>query len=226
LEQIATLNNRGDKPPPPSQRLSGAFQVPRVPVGSRNGLGSPKRAVAPHLPHITTNGTFQYPSNSDPPPSPDQPLIISTPKGVSGAFDPPDRQTSGRRVETPLLAPVPRHPQPTRGEGPVRPTAERLETIYSTVSSNGPAGPAQDGGQPSWFSGPSSSPHTRQQSVKRNRSRAGRSAAKNMRDAKMRGWSGGNRKKKRQMDGDVASTANWTEVSVASQSKGRRCILM
>ncbi|UKZ77472.1 hypothetical protein TrVFT333_005193 [Trichoderma virens FT-333] len=102
----------------------------------------------------------------------DQPLIISTPGGVGGAFDPPGRRTS-RRGDLPIVAPVPRRPRATGGSA-APPTVERLETI-----STGRPEPIQ----PNNLVLP-----TRP-------SRAERSAAKNMRDAKKRGWTAKKKKK-------------------------------
>jgi hypothetical protein len=274
-DQLASLSSRGEQSSP--RRLSGGFHVPRVPVGSRSGtMESPRRAYQqPYQPQPQP----QQPGMSAPrlnlpgpsraathPPAEDQPLIISTPKGVSGAFDPPDRRISGRRSETPLLAPIPRHPRSTPGSGPLRPTVERLETIYSVASHgaaadtgnyNGNAGGSSTSHSilPSWLTAPSSSSGGRHSSsLNRKQSRAERSAAKNIADAKRRGWSGGNgsasgsgsgtglvRKKtkkrsakKKARDYEVASSAAWTDVSGASGAEGqghggqkdKKCVIM
>jgi len=149
-------------------------------------------------------------------PREDIPLIISTPKGVTGAFDPPDRRISGRRAETPILAPVPRHPRPT-AQAVLRPTAERLENIYNPMPSTSqnpnflmaPPPPASGSG----------SSGARVPSLNRKQSRAERSAAKNIADAKRRGWAGRSRskskrkKKQKERDFDAASSAAWTDVT-------------
>ncbi|RFU76104.1 hypothetical protein TARUN_6133 [Trichoderma arundinaceum] len=120
----------------------------------------------------------------------DQPLIISTPRGVGGAFDPPGRRTS-RRGDTPIIAPVPRRPRATGGSA-APPTVERLETI-----STGAAQPTQPNNLvlPTWMRQPPTSPGRQPSTVNRRPSRAERSAAKNMRDAKKRGWTAKKKKK-------------------------------
>ncbi|KAL7792934.1 hypothetical protein V8C37DRAFT_379567 [Trichoderma ceciliae] len=120
----------------------------------------------------------------------DQPLIISTPRGVGGAFDPPGRRTS-RRGDTPIVAPIPRRPRATGGSA-APPTVERLETI----STGGPQ-PTQPSALvlPTWMKGPPASPGRQPSTVARRPSRAERSAAKNIRDAKKRGWTAKKKKK-------------------------------
>jgi len=152
----------------------------------------------------------------------DIPLIISTPKGVTGAFDPPDRRISGRRAETPILAPVPRHPRPT-AQAVLRPTAERLENIYSVAPI------ASQSQNPNFLMAPappasgSVSSAGRVPSLNRKQSRAERSAAKNIADAKRRGWGGRSRSKskrkkskQKERDFDAASSAAWTDVTTFS----------
>ncbi|RSM15651.1 hypothetical protein CEP52_000690 [Fusarium oligoseptatum] len=162
----------------------------------------------------------------------DQPLIISTPRGVTGAFDPPSRQISGRRSETPLLAPVPRHPRPGNGSGQ-RPTVERLETIYSIASSQGgnhvPTTLPAHQAAPAWLNAPPVPVTRTSPTVNRRPSRAERSAAKNIKDAKKRGWTGKGKKKKKKA-ADAASSAGWTDISTGSvdkdKEKEKKCVVM
>ncbi|CAM1506624.1 Fc.00g062650.m01.CDS01 [Cosmosporella sp. VM-42] len=218
--QLASLNKRVSQGNP--RRLSGGFQVQRRPVGSSDGQGSSSR----HQLNPYSEPEF------------DQPLIISTPKGVSGAFDSPSRQISGRRNETPLLAPIPRHPRPTHNST-TRPTVERLETIYSVASSHGgnqaPTMPLpvqqQSGMLPAWLHAPPVPTTRTSPGVNRRPSRAERSAAKNIQDAKKRGWNAKNKKKKKKKHADAASSAGWTDVSVNSTNnnkseKDKKCIVM
>ncbi|KAM0253597.1 hypothetical protein ACHAQJ_007226 [Trichoderma viride] len=123
----------------------------------------------------------------------DQPLIISTPRGVGGAFDPPGRRIS-RRGDIPIVAPVPRRPRATGGSA-APPTVERLETI-----STGAAQPTQTSTLvlPTWMKGPPASPGRQPSIMNRRPSRAERSAAKNMRDAKKRGWAAKKKKKEKE----------------------------
>ncbi|KAK7408654.1 hypothetical protein QQX98_009169 [Neonectria punicea] len=222
--QLASLNKRISQGTP--RRLSGGFQVQQVqrrPVGSSHsdmssshGHTDPAHQQAPRRPPVEF----------------DQPLIISTPRGVSGAFDSPSRQISGRRNETPLLAPIPRHPRPTPGSTN-RPTVERLETIYSVTSSHGgettlPPVPIP-GAVPAWLNAPPVPVTRTSPGVSRKPSRAERSAAKNIQDAKKRGWKAKTKKRSKKAT-DAASSAGWTDISTGSahaeKEKDRKCVVM
>ncbi|KAJ2905123.1 hypothetical protein MKZ38_006369 [Zalerion maritima] len=236
-EQMASLfhHEHGS----PQQRYSTTF-MQRVPVGSRSGSAGnefsgspPSQPQSPPMPH-----NFSHPRRPMYP-EPDQPLIVSTPAGVQGAFDPPDRRISARRTEMPILAPVPRHPRPTR-TGPVRPTVERLEGMYNPQ----PQMPQPGGGQrflnaiggsflnaPPQLTPTSTSSAQRHASVKRRKSRASRSAQKNLQDAKKKGWNGGQKpKKRRAKDSDAVSSAAWTDVSRSTTGHGdekdKKCVVM
>ncbi|KAF4943999.1 hypothetical protein FGADI_13001 [Fusarium gaditjirri] len=221
--QLASLSKRVSQGNP--RRLSRGFQVPRRPVGSFDGSSY----VSSSLPDSLLAG----PSNLSRP-EPDQPLIISTPKGVSGAFDSPSRQVSGRRNETPLLAPIPRHPRPLPGSNQ-RPTVERLETIYSIASSHGGNPPTTltlpNPQVPAWLHAPPVPVTRTSPTVNRRPSRAERSAAKNIKDAKKRGWSAKPKKKKKKAT-DAASSAGWTDISTGSgerekeKEKDKKCTVM
>ncbi|KAH8675671.1 hypothetical protein BX600DRAFT_453268 [Xylariales sp. PMI_506] len=216
--QLMSVHRHQDSDPP--RRASGSFQLPRVPVG-RNANRDRARS-------IPMRGQQQHA-----PPAPDEPLIISTPKGVSGSFDPPSHGRSHSSASEPIIhAPVPRHPRPTPGSGPLRPTAERLETIYSTNNGQARHGqpltvPPPPPAPPSQLTSASLRHHT---SLSRRQSRARRSAAKNVQDAKKLGWTG-RRKKKQKKEFDAASNA-WTDVTWAStafrdgQSKEKKCVIM
>ncbi|KAH6660016.1 hypothetical protein BKA67DRAFT_634108 [Truncatella angustata] len=223
-DQLASLHRRRESAAP--RPISCSFQVPRVPVG-----GQP-----PSFRNSQALGAQRAPE-------PEQPLIISTPKGVSGAFDAPDRQASQRHPGEPMIhSPVPRHPGPHLGAGGNdRPTVERLETIYSIASSGGrgmnePV--VLQNAQGQTITIPPAPPsaqltlsslrhHT---SLTRRQSRARRSAAKNVQDAKNRGWTG-RRKKNKKKDSDAMSSA-WTDITWASKApkdgnvKEKRCIIM
>lgn len=220
-----------------SRRLSTGFHLPRVPT-SRNSERArpmsvhqpPRHRAAQAVPDLQHQPLPQYPysrSLSDPPSmthaidhalvSPDQPLIISTPTGVSGAYDGPARQPSERRAEPTILAPVPRHPRPSRNPGAPRPTAEQLEGQLnpSFLATSGAPGPGLN---------------SRLSSVNRRSSRAERSAAKNISDAKKKGWRPGRSKskkdkarkgKKREPDFDVMSQSAWTDATWSTAGRGR-----
>ncbi|OIW34845.1 hypothetical protein CONLIGDRAFT_567397 [Coniochaeta ligniaria NRRL 30616] len=199
-DQLASLNNRSSQGP---RRLSGGFQP--QPTYQQPTFHQPQ------------------PRRGPPPPAEDQPLIISTPKGVTGAFDPPTRQTSSsRRPDPQILAPIPRHPRPQAQAAVLRPTVERLETIYSVASHTSGAA-----GGPSNYLVPPAAGSVRVPSVTRKQSRAERSAAKNIADAKKRGWNGqrkgskkGRGKKRKDREVDAASSAAWTDVSGTSMASG------
>ena len=239
-DQLARLNRRAEAP----RQLSGGFQVQRVPVGSR-ASGEYRRTSFQrpssqqqwyaqqqadyHEPRSQSQPQDQYGQThlrshgiSPGTPQEDVPLIISTPKGVSGAFDPPDRRTSGRRAETPILAPVPRHPRPSTQAAVLRPGVERLETIYSVASAHvtQAAGLLAPPIAPGSGSGSS---NMRVASLNRKQSRAERSAAKNIADAKRRGWRARSRSKSKRKKAktkerelDAASSAAWTDITALS----------
>jgi hypothetical protein len=230
LDQLARLSNRRDSRPirPPS----GSFQVPRVPVG-RYSQERGRPAPARNSQVIETQRMAL---------EPDQPLIISTPRGVSGAFDDPDRQASHRNSGAPVIhAPVPRHPGSQSSVGNDRPTVERLETIYSiasvgarSVNENTITVQNEQGPTLAIPPAPSSAQLTTSSlrhhtSLTRRQSRARRSAAKNLQDAKSRGWTG--RRKKKKGDGDAMSSA-WTDITWASSvprvgiGKEKKCLIM
>ncbi|EFQ26289.1 F-box domain-containing protein [Colletotrichum graminicola] len=209
----------------PYRPWSGNFSsVQRVPVGSRRP-GS-RRATVPQ-PAMQPGSQAEVPDGLS---LEDQPLIISTPSGVTGAYDAPTRQQSNRRSEMPLLAPIPRHPRPTQPG----PHVERLETIYSDNTD------AEASGSrsliPAWLQAPPTPSAGRQShsSVNRRPSRAERSAAKNIKDAKRRGWNGTKKKSKsKKVDHEVASSAGWTDVSAAGgngihgkSEKDKKCVVM
>ncbi len=221
-EQLASLNRHDEQQPGNLQRLSGGFQVARVPVGSRDSrrLSGNQPPHSPSRHPLQQNPPLQHPrpqrayESRPPPPVEDRPLIISTPTGVSGAFDPPGMAGFVGREATPILAPVPRHPRANETSAVLRPTVERLETIYS-VASDQQALPTT----PGYLTAPPLS--TRQSSLNRKQSRAERSAARNIADAKRRGWRR-NKSRRRQMiqkgrDYDTASSAAWTDVTASSR---------
>ncbi|KAI0486106.1 hypothetical protein F4859DRAFT_355856 [Xylaria cf. heliscus] len=185
---------------------------------------------------IAANGRGDYEDGSRrfsglpqrrPPSPPEQPLIISTPTGVAGAFDVPQPNIIANPPRGPVLhAPVPRHPRPIPGNPSNRPTAERLENI----TGNGPrvelrVNPETLGIPPT----PSSQFFFRRTSVNRRPSRARRGALKNLQDARERGWTG--RKKKKAKEDAIATTAGWTDVpkppnGPPDHTKEKKCAVM
>lgn len=219
-----------------SRRLSTGFHLPRVPT--RNSERARPMSVhqpsshrvargAPDLQHQPLPQYSYSRSLSDPTSmthaidhalvSPDQPLIISTPTGVSGAYDGPARQPSERRTEPTIFAPVPRHPRPSRNPGAPRPTAEQLEGQLNPSFLATSAAPAPG-------------LNSRLSSVNRRSSRAERSAAKNISDAKKKGWRPGRSKSKKEKarkgkknhpDFDVMSQSAWTDATWSTAGRGR-----
>jgi len=233
--QLASLQQRHGEAQPNPQRSSGVFQVPRVPVGSRDSRRFSSSKPLPVLPQqpLEPEPPLHHPRPQRgpeipraPPPVEDQPLIISTPKGVSGAFDPPGSNVSTHRTETPILAPIPRHPRVNETSAVLGRPTERLETIYSVGPTAGPSAPGGYG----FLSAPApdASQSTRPSSLNRKQSRAERSAARNMADAKRKGWRGrqksngkkqqrlARKNKKKDADFDAASSAAWTDVTASS----------
>ncbi|KAJ4421994.1 hypothetical protein N0V82_003390 [Gnomoniopsis sp. IMI 355080] len=142
----------------------------------------------------------------------DQPLIISTPNGVQGTYDASTGQPQDPHAQAPIIAPVPRHPRAGQHPGLTRPAgpAQRLEDIYhGHLSPNQLMSPAVD---PIDFS-------SRISSLNRRASRAERSAAKNIADAKKKGWRPGRSKsqkgkktKPRLPEFDMMSQSAWMDV--------------
>ncbi|KAK3988074.1 hypothetical protein QBC44DRAFT_244508 [Cladorrhinum sp. PSN332] len=242
VDHIASLSNRMEAARP----LSGDFELPprlpisdyaytesrpsnediqpwrrtsyQRPVSQQQHYSFPFQSGSPHQ-RTQSRATIHEPQPRRPevmttpiPPQEEMPLIISTPKGVSGAFDPPERRISGRRADTPILAPVPRHPRPITQSAILRPPVahqqqpdHRLDMIYSISGGlNVPPAPGSSVG--------------RVPSLNRKPSRAERSAAKNIADAKKRGWTGRSKSKrgkgKKKKDVDAISNSAWTDVTV------------
>ncbi|KAL2161479.1 hypothetical protein VTH06DRAFT_8041 [Thermothelomyces fergusii] len=176
-----------------------------------------------------------------PSPVEDMPLIISTPRGISGAFDPPQRRPSQSRAETPILAPIPRHPRPQTQASILRPQDQQRQQPAPSRAAHARTlygGPLPPPGLdllpplppvppvPSSAAGSTASTgrlSRRLPSLRRRRSRAERSAAKNMADAKRRGWGkkrrvGGGGGTREVVDCDAASTAAWTDITTDAYS--------
>ncbi|KAK4152420.1 hypothetical protein C8A00DRAFT_16259 [Chaetomidium leptoderma] len=269
-EQMPGYSNRTSA----SRPLSGSFPLPGIPtdyhmggehnwrrtsyqrpVSQQQHYSFPRQRTESPMAHYHARATTIHepqprrPYDMSPAlPGEDIPLIISTPKGVSGAFDAPERHPSEYRAETPILSPVPRHPRPQTQASILRPAQERLDTIYSS-STSAPAAALSFAPPPppplllppgssllSVPPAPGSTSSTngglsarRVPSLSRKASRAERSAAKNVADAKRRGWSGrstrgksgrrkGGKKKSEEREFDVVSSAAWTDITVTGYS--------
>ncbi|CAJ2501587.1 Uu.00g044400.m01.CDS01 [Anthostomella pinea] len=219
-EQLASLHRREGSFGAP-RPASGSFQFARVPVGSRSNQTRVSRRYS-GIPEVR------------PPSPPDQPLIISTPTGVAGAFDNPGQSHIVSHHVGPVIhAPVPRHIRPVSSIHVLRPTMDCLET----TSSIGPEGASSNhpillNVPPAPPSGPLTSSSLRHHtSLSRRPSRARKGALKNIHDARTRGWTGRKKNKKKGNGNDGASAADWTEVNMGAkapkpQTKERKCIVM
>ncbi|KAI1341478.1 hypothetical protein F5Y15DRAFT_357514 [Xylariaceae sp. FL0016] len=211
--QLARLHSRQGSLGAP-RPASGSFQFPRVPVGSRSNDSRQSRR-------------YSGMPERRPPSPPEQPLIVSTPTGVAGAFDIPAQSQGHRTAMGPVIhAPVPRHPRPTSTAHVLRPTVERLETISSVDYAGDTGLLAVPPPPPSQLSPQSLRHHT---SITRRQSRARRGALKNIADARERGWTGRRRKKDQTAEG--TSAAGWTDITQPSnatkgQTKDRKCVVM
>ena len=224
-DQGSRLGSRQEIAPPP--RGSGLFKAPRVRTSGGFAPHQEERASFRHSVAVPGLGS------ASPSEEPDVPLIISTPKGVSGAFDVPEQQqSSGSYYQRDLAAhsagpvlhaPVPRHPRPATTSAILRP--EDGEMLASTPSQPLTAAALRH--------------HT---SLSRRQSRARRSAAKNILDAKTRGWTGRKKKQQQQQQqgqlglqqldggGGAEGEAGWTDVSLpagpGTSSGKKKCVVM
>lgn len=222
-DQLARLNSRKGRPAgltDPRRVSAGSTQRPASGTHSRNASGSSIQSM-----------NMQ---NTPPRLTPEQAFRGTSPRTSTGAYGTsPQHFNQGYPQQSISYAPV----GPTRrisngashnrnGSPSLRPPMQRLETIHSQTSSMG-------GGEPS--------PYFAQKAmmVSRQPSRAERSAAKNIKDAKKRGWrTSKNDKKKEKFNGDGASSAGWTDVSRDSvmaryserererKEKGGKCVVM
>lgn len=215
-----------------SRRISTGFHLPRMRASSRSDQRGRPLSIQQQPPRAETAQAFYSPQPQQPfiesrpigshiaygthmmnhlQSTPEQPLIISTPTGIQGAYDNPSGRLSEQRAGTPIVAPVPRHPRANQTSGTMRP-AERLENIYHNhLGPNHLAVPPEPSGSSSRLS-----------SLNRRPSRAERSAARNIAEAKKKGWRPGRSKSKRATksnqrnpppDFDVMSQSAWTDVT-------------
>jgi hypothetical protein len=196
-DQISRLNSRKGRPvqilSDPSRRISGSFPQSRPPPGSGH----------------SSYGSLGSIQNTPPRMIPEPPFHSTPPRGAVGAHGSSPRnsyglnqpqhpqQASSRRVS---LSPQSRTPtRQTSSSSPnIRTPLQRLDTIHS-MNSNGEPSP--------WMG-------AKAMTLGRQPSRAERSAAKNIKDAKKRGWRASMKKEaKKEKWGDGASSAGWTDVS-------------
>jgi hypothetical protein len=218
--QIERLNKRISRGNP--RRLSGGIPTLWSVAGSRQSGNAQPLLQRKPVPSAEPN--FEPASILNP--GEEQPLIISTPKGVSGAFDGPG---SEQRSETPILAPIPRRPRPNIAFNPQSTPDQQLATIFNPSTEEIPdlLQPQQQKprGFPSWLASPPSSSSRSSLGLNRRPSRAERSAAKNIQDARRRGWKPKNKKEKNQ---NGAEEPGWTNVQAGAgpQKESKKCIVM
>lgn len=178
-----------------------------------------RTAAGGHRDHDYGSRRYSVLPQQRPPSPPEQPLIISTPIGVAGAFDIPQPGTASQLHGPVLHAPVPRHPRPTPGHPLNGPTAERLETLTVNPETIGtPLSSSQ------FFMRHHTSVHRRQ-------SRARRGALKNLQDARERGWTGRKGKKKKAKETEAPTGTGWKDVHFPpdrppTHTKEKRCMIM
>lgn len=222
-DQINRLNKRISMGAP--RRLSGGLLNQWAVPGSRSSLMEPPptkfhsyEQPAPDIPLVN--------------PDEDQPLIISTPKGVSGAFDSPG--------ETQILAPVPRRPRQNIPFSPAEP-AQPVQSMFPSLPHNGVQGPHHHQQQqqqqphmarhfPAWLSAPHPGSSRSPVRVSRKPSRAERGAAKNILDARKRGWRPKSKKSKEPAPQNIGlglEDSGWTDVpSQPAQKDSKKCVVM
>lgn len=202
---LERLNSRAQRPNSqqlvnPPRTAPGSFQQPPVihPVHQNTYPESPNQVNA-GLPQF---GQTTYTDFGPPPRAATGAYNAQT--AMSPIYPPPSHEQGNQSGY-----PSPYGDQQPFSPGGLRPHMTRLETIYS-ISSNGD-GPAHT---PTW---PIAA------GVSRRASRAERSAAINMQQAKQKGWRRTmKRKGKKKKDFDVASSAGWTDVTTASYASEPR----
>jgi hypothetical protein len=224
-DQMARLNSRQGRPPVqvlsgPSRRHSAGFIQARPLPGSESSSWDSRFSLQ-NLP------TRMMP----------EPAFRSTPpRGATGAHGSSPFNSNGNGYHLqyaqqirPNVSPSRRvslGPQPDNRQTPfpgLRPSFQRLDTIHSVNST----------GEPSLGS--------KQTTLGRQLSRAERSAAKNIKDAKKRGWRASMKRdsgQKKEKWSDGASSAGWTDVSTQSAMRstsqfgerdgksGGKCVIM
>lgn len=208
--QLARLNSRSGRPPShvlndPSRRGSGAFVQPNI--GSPIHQNSPISRVPVPNTHARA-GSQPYRQVWAPPTIPTIPASPDSP-AHSPAHSPAGFSPSNIQHRQGGFAPVRQASSSTPNP---RPRMQRLDTIHSVTSQSEPA------------------TYVRSLSMMRKTSRAGKSAAINIEQAKRRGWRG-TRKEKKKKDRDGASSAGWTDVTRGSygdetKKKGSKCVIM
>ena len=217
-DQLARLNSRKGRPrglSDPRRVPPGPTHQPRLSGGSHN--------------RVPSGGSIGPPMNNTPPRlTPEQAFNNISPQNRS-----PQRSLNAPNTNSPYSSSPSRrisigtpHRNGSNGSRSpnLRPPMQRLETIHSQSSA----------GEPSPYFA------QKQMMLGRQPSRAERSAAKNIKDAKKRGWRASMRREEKKLKkdriGDGASSTGWTDVSRDSRygqgypqdrdEKGSKCAVM
>lgn len=210
-DQIARLHTRGKRPPSlpladPSGRKLSSFNQSRDATSSNTTNSSPGIGRPAQHPTLQINA----PQNLTSP----APRLAHAVQGPSSSSD---TRISSHTSRVSHSQYSPRYSSPSNQNPQHAPSlgvhSQRLETIYSASS------------------GATTPNHTpRAIGIGRQPSRAERSAAKNIKDAKKKGWKASTKKKKKDKFGDGASSAGWTDVTMDDSPKrkesGGKCIMM
>lgn len=215
-DQLARFHNRTTRPPSQiladPRRASAIYNLPPTqPVTSRRVVSGSNASSWDSMQHTPPHMT------------PEQ-SYLNAPRGAVGAYGSPARSNttyvSQNRNYSPQPIPPSRrislsnsnpHAASLSPNNNLRPNVQRLDTIHSVNST----------GEPSPYFVPR--PVNGSLGVARNPSRAERSAAKNIKDAKKRGWRSSVRKdQKKKEKWDGASSAGWTDVSEMRSVVGER----
>lgn len=213
-DQLARLNSRKGRPTglTDPRRLSGGTSsaVPqRIPSGNHS-RGSSTGSIQSTPPRLTPDQAF---------------MNRTTPRGAIGAHGspsqvgyPPQSHNNYSTSPSRRLNGNSHHRSPSNGSPNLRPPMQRLETIHSQSSVGGELSPFMV---------------SKQMMVSRQPSRAERSAAKNIKDAKKKGWRASMKSGKKDKYGDEASSAGWTDVTRDSgvdrygrKEKNGKCVVM
>jgi len=216
-EQIARLNSRKDRPPSQIMadprrtsvnysQLGGFSQTRPISLSGPRSVSDPlTRQTSSHaIPNLSfrstppRNAVGAYGSPHSRPNANNAPQ--SSYSQQQNSYPPPTRRTSLGAPNS-RLASIP-------SPNSLRPSVNRLDTIHSATSVEPPSLWQQS--------------KTVAVGVSRNSSRAERSAAKNIKDAKKRGWRASMRPDKKKDKWGDASSAGWTDASEMRSELGRQ----
>jgi hypothetical protein len=228
-DQMARLNSRKGRPhgqilSNPSRRVSGGFPQVQPPPGSEPSSWGSRGSIQNTPPRMTPEPSFR-----SGPPRAAVGAHGTSPHNSHNNYaleQNPQQHFSASPSRRVSLNPQSLNRQTSSSPNNLRPPLQRMDTIHSMNS---------NGGEPSPWMG------QKPMTLGRQPSRAERSAAKNINDAKKRGWRASLRKDKesgKEKWGDGASSAGWTDVSTQSgmrsagrfgereEKSGGKCVVM